>query len=76
MGPKGAFAIGIVGRIKETAAAHGAKVRIIYDPKEGEPAHSEIRQLSRDDVILLDALAQDAFAEMVLNSEIGPQPTG
>jgi hypothetical protein len=76
VGPKAAFAIGMVGKIKETAAAHGAKVRIIYDPQEGEPAHSEVRQLPRDDMILLDALAQDAFTEMVLNSEIGPQPAG
>ena len=72
--PKSAFAIGNVSKIKGTCYAHGAKIRILYEPEEGEPAHSAIRHLPRDDLMLLAALADDAFSEIVRNAEIPLQP--
>jgi hypothetical protein len=73
-GAKSAFAIGNVGKIKATCAVHGSKVRVLHEPKEGEPAHSGIRRLPRDDLILLAALAEDVFAEMIRNSSIPTEP--
>lgn len=70
IGAKSAFAIGNVGKIKHTCLAHGAKIRIVYEPEENNPAHSGIRRLPRDDLILLEALANDAFADMVKNADI------
>lgn len=72
--PKGAFAIGNVGKIKATGEAHGATVRIVHDPQPGQPAHAEVRRLPRDDLALLEALATDAFTEIVRNSEVELEP--
>lgn len=70
VGAKSAFAIGNVGKIKETCLVRGAKIRIVYEPEANNPAHSAIRRLPRDDIILLAALAEDAFARMVKNADI------
>jgi hypothetical protein len=73
-GGKSAFAIGNVGKIKATCLEQGQKVRIVHEPKDGEPAHAGIRRLPRDDLKLLAALAEDAFVEMVRNGDIADQP--
>jgi hypothetical protein len=73
-GGKSAFAIGNVGKIKGTCRVHGTKVRILHEPTDDEPAHAGIRRLPWDDLILLTALAEDAFSEMIKNSDIPTQP--
>ena len=73
VGSKSRFAIGNVGRVKEACRARGLVVRIVHDPKDGEPAHSEIRRLPADDLILLTALAEEAFTRVVLNAGIPPE---
>src|SRR3954454_21240639 len=60
-GGKSAFGIGNVGQIKAKCAAHGHRVRIVHEPLEGQPAHSGIRRLPPEDLLLLAALAEDAF---------------
>jgi hypothetical protein len=70
VGTKSAFGIGNVARIKEVCRARGASVRIVYEPEDDNPSHAGIRRLPRDDVILLDALAADAFLEMIHNAAI------
>jgi hypothetical protein len=75
VGTKSAFGIGNVGKIKETCLIHGAKVRIVHEPEDNNAAHAGIRRLPNDDLILLEALAQDAFTEMVRNVDIHTQPT-
>jgi hypothetical protein len=72
-GGQSAFAIGNVGQIKDTCLKRGHKVRIVHEPKDSEPAHSAIRRLPPDDLTLLAALAEDAFAEMVRNADIPNQ---
>lgn len=71
-GTKSAFAIGNVAKIKDTCLKHGFKVRIVHEPKDNEPAHSAIRRLPPDDLTLLAALAEDAFSEMIRNTDIPP----
>ena len=73
VGSKSAFAIGKVGKIKETCLSRSYKIRIVHEPKEGECSHSAIRRLPLDDFNLLSALAEDAFNERIMNSEIPPQ---
>jgi hypothetical protein len=73
-GTKSAFAIGNVGKIKGTCLVRGAKVRILHEPTDDEPAHAGIRRLPRDDLILLAALAEDAFTEMIQNSSVPARP--
>lgn len=74
VGAKSAFAIGNVGRIKETCLAREARVRIVHEPEDDDPAHSAIRRLPRDDLTLLAALADEAFSEMVRNADVPRQP--
>jgi hypothetical protein len=73
-GAKSALAVGNVGAIKATCAIRSCKVRVLHEPKEGEPAHAGIRRLPRDDLILLAALADDVFADMIPNSLIPSEP--
>lgn len=71
-GKRSAFGIANVKKLKDTCSSiAGAKVRVVYEPsKHGSSAHSGIRNLPRDDLTLLDALAADAFCELVKNSDI------
>jgi hypothetical protein len=70
VGAKSAFGIGNVGKIKEICRTNGASVRIVYEPTDDNPSHSGIRRLPRDDLSLLEALAADAFVELVQNTAI------
>jgi hypothetical protein len=70
VGKKSAFGIGNVAKIKDICRANGASVRIVYEPTDDNPSHSGIRRLPRDDLSLLEALAADAFVELVQNTAI------
>jgi hypothetical protein len=71
VGKKSAFGIANVKKIGDTCSATaGVKVRVVYEPSRKNPAHSGIRRLPRDDLTLLDALAVDAFSELVKNSDV------
>jgi hypothetical protein len=70
VGPKSAFGISNVDKIKEVCRARGHTVRITYEPTDDNLSHSGIRRIPRDDDILFDALATDAFAELIHNAAI------
>lgn len=70
IGKTSAFGIGNVGNIKNISKKNGAVVKIVYAPNDGNPSHSLIRRLPEDNSFLLEALANDAFSERVLNSDI------
>jgi len=71
VGPNSAFGVAKVAKIKECGrSVAGIKIRIAYEPSSNNPAHSSVRRLPRDDSALLDALATDAFSEIILNSQI------
>lgn len=70
--PKSGFAIGNVGAIRQTCAARNRKVRIIHAPEEDNAAHSEIRQMPRDDLDLLELLAVGVWSELHKNKDIPP----
>jgi hypothetical protein len=69
-GGKAAFAIGNVGKIKQLCRAQNHTVRIIHAPVDDNKAHSEVRQIPRDDQVLLEALATADWMEVVFNSTI------
>lgn len=60
------FALGNVGRIKGTCAAAKAKVRILHEPNDANPAYATVRQIPRDDIQLLELLASEAWAETIV----------
>jgi hypothetical protein len=70
VGAKSAYGIGKVGQIKDICDAHGARVRIVYEPDVDNLAHAGIRRLPPDDLSLLDALASQAFTELVHNADV------
>jgi hypothetical protein len=70
VGSKSAFAWALVGEIHRICKTHSHRVRIIHLPEAENSGHSEIRQLPRDDLLLLEMLATEAFAEYRLNSQI------
>jgi hypothetical protein len=70
IGKKSAFGIGNVGNIKTICKTNGATVKIVYAPTHGNSSHSEMRDLPSDDLSILEALATDAFAELVHNADI------
>ncbi len=76
LGSKSAFAVGQVGRVKQVCLARGFKVRVIYEPEDGNLSHAGIRRLPPNDLSLMDALATEAFlsSEMVMNSDIPKEP--
>lgn len=71
VGKKSAFGIGNIKKIKEVCSANGARVRIVYEPDEPDNlAHSAIRYLPRGDLSILEALAADAFLELVRAADV------
>jgi hypothetical protein len=76
VGFKSAFGIGNVAKIKEVCRANGASVRIVHEPRDDNNSHSGIRRLPPDDFTLLEALAADAFVELIHNSHISFEDTG
>lgn len=70
VGSKSAFSWALVGQIHRICDARSHRIRIIHMPEEGNGGHSEIRQLPRDDLLLLEMLATEAFAEYRLSSQI------
>ena len=70
--PKSGFAVGKVAAIADACEARQHKIRIIHWPEDDNKAHAEIRQIPRDDTILLEQLAASAWSEIVLNANIQP----
>lgn len=70
VGPKSAFGIGNVGEIKRACSSSGAKARIVHRPRADNQAHSGIYGVPREDLNLLQMLAQDVFAELVRNCDV------
>jgi len=70
VGAKSGYGVGNVGQIKEVCESYGARVRIVYEPEADNLSHSEIRRLPRDDLSLLDALAAQAFVDLVRDAEV------
>ncbi len=65
-----AFAIGNVGAITATCADRKHKICILHDPKNDNKAHTSVRQFPREDILLLELLAADAWSELVLNATV------
>ena len=60
VGAKARLAVSRVGKFKQTCKANGSKVRIVHEPVEGNEPHSSVRQIPRDDQVLLEAIAREA----------------
>ncbi len=70
IGQKAGFGIADVGRVRDVCSGRLKAVRIVYTPTQEIPSHASIKKLPKDDFELLEALAADAFTEMVMNRDI------
>lgn len=67
---KSAFGVAVVGNIKEICKKNGSAVRIVYDPRKNIDSHAEIRNFPRDDLSLLEDLANGALCQLIANADI------
>src|SRR5262249_5051084 len=67
---KSGFAIGKVGSIADVAAAHSYSIRVLHEPEDDNKAHAAVHRWPRDDMVLFELLAADAWCELVLNKDI------
>jgi hypothetical protein len=67
---KSAFGVAVVGNIKEICKKNGTAVRIVYDPRKSIESHAEIRNFPRDDLSLLEDLANGALCQLIANADI------
>jgi hypothetical protein len=69
IGKLSAFALGEVQEILETCKKYDAeKVRIVHSPSKINKSHSRIIRIPPNDLNLLDALAAEAFRDLIPNS--------
>lgn len=67
---KSAFGVANVRKVKDIFQGSGKAVRIVYSPSPDNCSHASIQKLPRDEFALLDALAADAFTEIVMNAQV------
>lgn len=67
---KSAFGIANVCKIKAVCQEASRPVRIVYSPTPNLESHTSIQKLPRDEMALLEALATEAFTEMVMSAEV------
>lgn len=58
------FAIGLVQNIKEMTKQTGKPARVLHQATKCNPAHAAVRRIDRNEIEILDALAQQAFGEL------------
>jgi hypothetical protein len=70
--PKSGFAIGEVAAIKERCLAdrNRHKIRVIHEKEDDNPAHAALRLWPRDNDALLELLAENDWAETLLNTDV------
>lgn len=70
IGAKSGFAITQTGRLKSAAARYGRSLRVSHEPEDLCPEHVAIRRYPKDCEELLELLAAEHWAELVLNSSV------
>lgn len=70
VGRKSGFAVAKVGRVRQIGNDNDRRLRIVFSPSKGNPSHSLIQPLLAEETALLEALANEAFTELVMNSDI------
>jgi hypothetical protein len=69
-GKRAGYAVGEVEAVATACARRGHKVRIIHMPEDDNKAHAEIRQMPREDDILLEDLATNSWCKLVLEATL------
>lgn len=67
---KSGFAIGRVAKVKEACARRAKTLRVIHEEEPDNAAHVAVRNWPKDDDDLLELMANEIWAEHILNSSI------
>ena len=70
VGKNSAFGVAVVGSVKQLAQKSGKSIRVVFSPSDGNPSHTSIQKLPREELVLFEALATEAFTELVRNSDV------
>jgi hypothetical protein len=70
VGKKSGFAIGNVQKLSLVCAERNHKIRIVHEPEDDNAAHVAVRRIPSDDEGLLELLAAEMWAELVLNTDV------
>jgi hypothetical protein len=69
--PTGAFAIGNAGAIRSTAKlAEAVTIRVVWAATREQPAKAHVYGVPPDDMIVLHALATEAWAQMLPAAQV------
>jgi hypothetical protein len=60
-----AFALGVVGEVKDACSEFDLKIRVIHEPAPSNPAYTAIRSYKSENSELMDLLARDAWSNVV-----------
>ena len=67
---KSAFGVANVQKVKDICQGSGKTIRIVYSPSPNNLCHVSIQKLPRDEFAIFEALAADAFTEIVMNAQV------
>lgn len=67
---KSAFGVAKVRKVKDVCQMNGKAIRIVYAPSPNNNAHASIQKIPRDEFAIFEALAADAFSEIIMNGQI------
>ena len=68
--PRDGFGVLQVGVLSEICERHGAKVRVIYDPKPKNPAHTGVHLYPRDNRAMEAELANKAAQDLWMVGDV------
>jgi hypothetical protein len=70
--PKSGFAIGNVGKVKDTCLADPKrhKIRVTHESADDNEAHVALRGWPKDNDDLLELIAEDVWSEVILNTDV------
>lgn len=72
--PNAIFAWAAVVEIKRAGDEYRKGVRVVHDPVDGNPGHSEIRHFSDEDLDLLDYMSSEVFVDYEVVKAMGIPP--
>ena len=65
IGPRSAFGVASINKLKSVCEIQDVKVRVAYWPEDDNKSHSAILRIPQDNLALLESIAIDAFDRLL-----------
>jgi hypothetical protein len=69
-GAQSGFAVGNVGEVTKACATRNYSIRIVHEPSKANAAHTAVRRYPAVDDELLELLATDSWAKLIMNADM------